>query len=293
MHIYIQNHPNLIFFFCIIISLIVGSFLNVVIYRLPLMMKRNWHDQCNEISKTINNKLPQKSFNLILPRSHCPNCNSIIKAKENIPLFSYLLLNGKCNSCKENISLRYPFIELLTTILTCITLWKLGLSIEGLIAIIVTWSLIVISAIDFDEKYIFDDVVLPLLWLGLFISIFDLKREQSLFIEPSEAILGAIFGYLSLWIVYKIFLLFTGKEGMGYGDFKLLAALGAWLGWQLIPIIILISAISGSIIGIFLIINKKMNNDTTIPFGPYLSFAGWIAMLWGNEINNYYFINAF
>lgn len=286
--LYIQS-PLLSVFFILVFSVMVGSFLNVVIYRLPLMMKRSWREQCQEISKIPAANIPTNRFNLIAPRSRCPHCKSQITAMQNIPIVSYLILNGKCANCAADISMRYPMIELITGILSVIVVWHFGFSWETLAAIIITWALIVISAIDLEEQHIYDDIVLPLLWGGLLIStISPLVEAHTLFISPTNAIAGAIAGYLSLWSVYQLFRVLTGKEGMGYGDFKLLAALGACLGWQMVPFIILVAAITGSIVGTISILSKQHERGTPIPFGPYLSAAGWSAMLWGNDATTLY-----
>ena len=281
--------PSLLILITLVFALLVGSFLNVVIYRMPLMVKRSWREQCEEISKIPTNDIPQGRFNLIAPRSRCPHCSNPITAMQNIPLLSYFMLNGKCAACGTDISIRYPIIELLTGALTAAVAWHFGFGWEALAAICITWVLIVISAIDIDQKHIYDDMVLPFLWSGLLISVISpVEGVYTLFIEPTDAIAGALVGYLSLWSVYHIFRLITGKEGMGYGDFKLLAALGAWLGWQLVPFVIFISAIAGSVVGIVLILLKHRESSTPIPFGPYISAAGWIAMLWGNDIMTFY-----
>ena len=286
--LYIQS-PLLSVFCVLVFSVLVGSFLNVVIYRLPLKMKRSWREQCQEISKIPAANIPTNRFNLIVPRSRCPHCKGQITPMQNIPILSYLILNGKCANCTADIPIRYPIIELITGILSVIVVWHFGFSWEALAAIIITWVLIVISAIDLDEQHIYDDLVLPLLWGGLLIStISPLVEANTLFISPSNAIAGAIAGYLSLWSVYQLFRLLTGKEGMGYGDFKLLAALGACLGWQMLPFIILMAAITGSIVGTISILIKQHRRSTPIPFGPYLSAAGWFAMLWGHDITTLY-----
>jgi len=270
-------------------ALMVGSFLNVVIYRLPLMMQRDWREQCDELSKEPAPDLPEGKFNLVVPRSRCPSCGAPIKAWQNIPVLSYLLLGAQCSNCRQSISVRYPLVETLTAILAAICAWHFGFGWEALMAIGLTCVLVVISLIDFDHQIIPDSIVMPLLWVGLTMSLFHpLAGADTLFISPQDAIVGAVAGYLSLWSVYQLFKLVTGKEGMGYGDFKLLAALGAWLGWQALPTIILMSAVVGAVIGIGLIVFRGRDRQIPIPFGPYLAAAGWIVMLWGETIKNAY-----
>jgi len=270
-------------------ALMIGSFLNVVIYRLPLMMQRDWREQCDELSKEPAPDLPEGKFNLVVPRSRCPSCGAPIKAWQNIPILSYLLLGAQCSNCRQSISVRYPLVETLTAILAAICAWHFGFGWEALMAIGLTCVLVVISLIDFDHQIIPDSIVFPLLWVGLIMSLFHpLAGADTLFIPPQDAIVGAVAGYLSLWSVYQLFKLVTGKEGMGYGDFKLLAALGAWLGWQALPTIILMSAVVGAVIGIALIVFRGRDRQIPIPFGPYLAAAGWIVMLWGETIKNAY-----
>ncbi|MDH3615101.1 MAG: A24 family peptidase [Gammaproteobacteria bacterium] len=271
-------------------ALVIGSFLNVVIHRLPIMMEREWREQCQELRKTPPEKeLPRGRFDLIAPRSRCPSCGQIIKAWQNIPVISYLLLGGQCAHCKESISARYPLVELLTALLAALCAWRFGAGWEAVMAIIMTLTLVPISMIDADTQLIPDSIVLPLMWIGLLMSLFHpVAGSETLFIAPRDAIVGAIAGYLSLWSVYWLFKLVTGKEGMGYGDFKLLAALGAWLGWQQLPTIILMSALVGAIVGISLMVFRNHERSVPIPFGPYLAMAGWVTMLWGDTIKNGY-----
>jgi leader peptidase (prepilin peptidase)/N-methyltransferase len=281
--------PVVFYTFAFILALLVGSFLNVVIYRLPLMMEREWRSQCEEISSAVAVDLPEGRFDLVAPRSSCPACGHRITALQNIPVLSYLLLGGKCAACKATISRRYAAVELLTAILTAVVAWRFGFGWEAAAGIALTWSLVAISAIDIDHQIIPDSISLPLLWVGLFLSLFSpLPGAAMLFIDPATAIAGALAGYLSLWSIYHLFRLLTGKEGMGYGDFKLLAALGAWLGWQMLPLIILLSAVVGAVVGITLIALRKHERSVPIPFGPYLAAAGWIAMQWGPAIMNWY-----
>ncbi len=270
-------------------ALIIGSFLNVIIYRLPLMMQRDWREQCDELSKEPAPDLPEGKFNIVVPRSRCPACGANIKAWQNIPVLSYLLLGAQCSNCQKSISVRYPLVETMTAILAAICAWHFGFGWEALMAIGLSFALVAISLIDADHQIIPDSIVIPLMWAGLIMSLFHpLAGADTLFIAPQDAIVGAVAGYLSLWSVYQLFKLITGKEGMGYGDFKLLAALGAWLGWQALPTIILMSAVVGAVIGIALIVFRGRDRQIPIPFGPYLAAAGWIAMLWGETIKNAY-----
>ena len=270
-------------------ALMIGSFLNVVIYRLPLMMQRDWREQCDELSKETAPDLPEGKFNLVVPRSRCPSCGAAIKAWQNIPVLSYLLLGAQCSNCQKSISVRYPLVETITAILAAICAWHFGFGWEALMAIGLSCALVAISLIDADHQIIPDSIVVPLMWAGLIMSLFHpLAGADTLFIAPQDAVVGAVAGYLSLWSVYQLFKLITGKEGMGYGDFKLLAALGAWLGWQALPTIILMSAVVGAVIGIALIVFRGRDRQIPIPFGPYLATAGWITMLWGETIKNTY-----
>ncbi len=272
-----------------VFALLIGSFLNVVIYRLPLMMQRDWRKQATEILEDEAPQIPEGRFDLMVPRSRCPSCSSQITALQNIPVISWLFLRGKCANCQNPISGRYPAVELVTALLTAIVAWRFGFGIEAAAAILLTWILVAISMIDVDYQLIPDSLALPLLWIGLSLSLFHpLTGADNLFIPPKDAIVGAIAGYLSLWSVYQLFKLITGKEGMGYGDFKLLAALGAWLGYQMLPLIIMLSAIVGALVGISLILIKRHDRGIPIPFGPYLAAAGWIAMLYGPEIVDKY-----
>jgi len=270
-------------------ALMIGSFLNVVIYRLPIMMQREWHEQCKELQEAPAPDLPDGRFNLIVPRSRCPSCGTEIKAWQNIPILSYLLLGAKCANCQASISIRYPLIEMFTAATAAVCAWHFGFGWEALMAIGLSCVLVAISLIDVDTLLIPDSIVLPLLWVGLAMSLFHpLAGAETLFIAPRDAIIGALAGYLILWSVYQLFKLVTGKEGMGYGDFKLLAALGAWLGWQMLHIIILLSAVVGTIIGIAMIVFRGRDRQLPIPFGPYLAAAGWITMLYGEELWNSY-----
>jgi len=271
-------------------GLVIGSFLNVVIYRLPIMMEREWREHCEELAAApLTHKLPDGRFDLVVPRSHCPSCGTPIRALQNIPVISYLILGGRCANCKGSISARYPIVELVTAVLAAICAWRFGVGPEALMAVFMTFALVPIFMIDADTQFIPDAIVLPLLWTGLVMSLFHpVSGAETLFIAPKDAILGSIAGYLSLWSVYQAFKLLTGKEGMGYGDFKLLAALGAWLGWQALPMIILMSAIVGATVGLTLMALKRHERSVPMPFGPYLAAAGWVTMLWGDIIAKMY-----
>lgn len=284
----LQHNPVLYLSLIFIFGLLVGSFLNVIIYRLPVMLKRQWKTDCMSFLAQENEPVPgsttsnDQPFNLIVPRSRCPHCGHLITALENVPVLSFLFLGGRCRECKTPISVRYPLIEILSASLAVLVAWKYGFSYQAVMGIVLSWTLISLSFIDYDHQYLPDNITLPFLWLGLFLNL------NNLYVDLASAVLGAIMGYLVLWLVYQVFKIVTGKEGMGYGDFKLLAMLGAWLGWQSLPAIILISTLVGSIIGVSLIVFKQHNRNHPIPFGPYLAIAGWIVLLWGNEINNAY-----
>ena len=276
---------------CIILGMLIGSFLNVVVYRLPIMMQRDWESQCCEYLE-IENLMPDSNessakfrvFNLQKPDSHCPLCNHKIKAWENIPVLSYLALGGKCSSCKTKISLRYPSVEFITGMLSGLVGVTYGATWLTLALLLLTWSLITLTLIDIDHQLLPDDITIPLIWLGLLVNTLDFEFGVSL----RDAVIGAIAGYLVLWVFYWVFKFVIGKDGMGYGDFKLLAALGAWMGWQnLLPIIILSSS-AGAVFGILMIIIKKRDQSLPIPFGPYLAGAGFIMLIWGTQLTTYY-----
>ncbi|MCK9529621.1 MAG: prepilin peptidase [Gammaproteobacteria bacterium] len=264
-----------------LLGLLVGSFLNVVIYRLPVMLNRSWQDQCAELSGG-ETAIAQAPFNLVTPGSTCPRCGHRIRAWENIPVVSYLFQRGRCTACGGAISVRYPIIEALTAVLTAAVAWHFGFGLQALAAMLLTWALIALTMIDFDHQLLPDDITLPFLWLGLLLSL------QGVFVDTPTALIGAMAGYLSLWSVYHVFRLLTGKEGMGYGDFKLLALLGAWLGWQMLPLIILLSSLVGAVVGITLIVLRGHDRNIPIPFGPYLAAAGWLTLLWGGELTDLY-----
>lgn len=257
-------------------GLLIGSFLNVVIHRIPIMMQR---ESDNYVAQESNRPLPHVDrFNLLTPRSRCPHCAHLIGAAENIPVVSYLALSGKCRACKSPISFRYPAIELLTAALSALVVWHFGSGLAGMAALGMTYLLIAMSFIDADTRLLPDDLTLPLLWAGLLVNL------NATFVPLQDAVIGAAAGYLVLWSLYWLFKLATGKEGMGYGDFKLLAALGAWLGWEMLPVIILLSSVVGAVVGISLIVFAQRGRDNPIPFGPYLAAAGFLALLYGAEL---------
>ena len=328
---YFHSNPDFFLFSVFLLSLLVGSFLNVVIYRLPIMLKREWKSDCidflseelksdepenpslinkefdnkefdnNELdnNELDNNELDNKkldykesvavnkneqAFNLSVPRSHCPSCGHKITALENIPIISWLFLRGKCSECGSGISIRYPIIELTTALLSALVAYTFGVQWFTLAALFLTWVLIALTMIDFDTQLLPDNITLPVMWLGLLVSLLHISN-----IPLESSVIGTIAGYLSLWSVYQLFKLVTGKEGMGYGDFKLLAVLGAWLGWQALPLILLLSALVGAIVGITLILFLGRDRNIPIPFGPYLASAGFISLLWGEQIKQAYF----
>lgn len=261
-------------------GLLVGSFLNVVIFRYPIMLKHSWTTQSRAWLEL--DELKDEPPTLSKPASRCGSCKSPIKPYQNIPILSWLLLRGKCAVCKSRISARYPLVELLSAVLSVIVVYKFGFTTQSGFGLLLTWVLIALTFIDFDHQLLPDDIVLPVLWLGLAISLIPV------FSITSSALVGAIAGYLVFWLVFQLFRLLTGKEGMGYGDFKLMALLGAWLGWEYLPQIILVSTLVGSVVGVSMMIFKKAASDLAIPFGPYIAAAGWIAMVYGAEINQAY-----
>ena len=276
----LQSSPPAFISVCAVLGLMVGSFLNVAIHRLPKMMELAWQQQCAELRGEQTAEAPR--YNLLVPRSACPHCNHAISARENIPVISYLLLHGKCKGCGARISPRYPVIEAISGLLSAYAAWHFGFGWAAAGALLLVWALLALTAIDFDTQLLPDDITLPLLWIGLLLNSF------GAFTDLHSAVLGAVFGYLSLWSVYWLFKLVTGKEGMGYGDFKLLAALGAWLGWQMLPLIILSSSFVGAAVGIALIVAAKHGRNIPIPFGPYLAGGGLIALFWGQTLTQGY-----
>ncbi|MDH5472030.1 MAG: A24 family peptidase [Gammaproteobacteria bacterium] len=278
----LQQHDWLFYGLVIFVGLSVGSFLNVVIYRLPVMMENDWRQQCTEFLE-LEDTAKETKFSLATPASTCPKCGHKIRAWENIPVISYLLLKGKCASCKTSISAEYPLIETITAIASIIIANHYGVSLQTLSALFFTWALIALTMIDFHKQLLPDSIVFPLLWLGILISLFDT------FVNLQTSVIGAMAGYLTLWSIYHLFKILTGKEGMGYGDFKLLAALGAWMGWKMLPLIIVMSSFVGAIIGITMIVFVRHDKNVPIPFGPFLAIAGWIALIWGESITSNWF----
>lgn len=276
----LRTEPVIFVTFSVIFGLTVGSFLNVVIHRLPKMMEREWHANCLELQGKEVPKQPK--YTIVTPRSACPKCGHQITALENIPIISWLILGGKCSNCKTKISKRYPLIEALTGALIGLVAYKFGYTYSALFAFIYVFALVTLTFIDFDTQLLPDDITLPLLWLGL---IFNISNS---FTDLKSAVLGAIFGYLILWSVYWLFKLVTGKEGMGYGDFKLLGAIGAWFGWQLLPAVILLSSVVGAVIGIGMIMFRGKTSNTAIPFGPFLALGGIAALFFGQQLASFY-----
>lgn len=278
----LTQNPAFLYGLTILFSLSIGSFLNVVIHRLPRMITEDWRRECAELAEKATGGSDASPMTLSSPSSRCPHCGHAIRPLENIPLLSFLFLRGRCSSCGTGISLRYPLVEAATALFSVLVVWRFGLGWEAAGALILTWGLVALAMIDFDTQLLPDAITLPLLWLGLLLSL------GGWFTDSRSAILGAVFGYLSLWGVFQLFRLVTGKEGMGYGDFKLLALFGAWLGWHQLPQIILLSACSGALIGGFLILARGHDRQIPIPFGPYLAVAGWISLMWGDAITRSY-----
>jgi leader peptidase (prepilin peptidase) / N-methyltransferase len=288
---------------CLVFGLLIGSFLNVVVYRVPIILERQWREQCREleafdlagtgpVSDAAMTEAPASAakqadppFNLVVPRSACPSCKAPITAAQNIPVLSYLFLKGRCANCGVRISPRYPLVEAFTGLLSALVAWKFGFGWPALAALVLTWFLIALTFIDIDTQLLPDNLTLPLLWIGLLLSLWaggagDMPPP----VDPRTSIIGAIAGYLSLWSVYHLFRLLTGKEGMGYGDFKLFAALGAWLGWKMLLPIILIAAVAGAVVGIAILVLRGQNRSTPIAFGPFLAAAGWLMLMFGQEL---------
>lgn len=285
--VFFQQYPIVFLIFIVVFSLCIGSFLNVVIYRLPMMMHNNWYLECREFLADEVKNVPAKEITeltLSKPDSTCPKCQHKIRFYENIPVISWLFLRGKCGQCKNAISIRYPLVETATALLSLVVAIEYGVTIETLLLLILTWGLVCLTLIDFDHMLLPDQIVMPLLWLGLLVNI------NGMFVPVDDAVIGAAVGYMSLFSVFWLFKLLTGKEGMGYGDFKLFALFGAWLGWQLLPILILMASVVGAIVGISLMLFKNHTREQAIPFGPYLAIAGWITILWGEGIWSWYII---
>ena len=281
----LQTSPLALLLACIALGLCAGSFLNVVIHRMPRIMERRWRAECAELSEEKDQPAapatPER-YNLVVPRSACPACGHKITALENIPVLSYLALRGKCSGCGIRISPRYPIVEALTAALSGFIAWRLGFTLAALGALFFTWAMIALSFIDLDTFYLPDDITLPLLWAGLLLNL------RATYVDLPSAVIGAVAGYLTLWTIFWIFKLTTGKEGMGYGDFKLLAAIGAWLGWKMLPLVILLSSFVGAIVGVSLIIFARRGRNVPIPFGPYLAVAGLLALFYGEALNKQY-----
>jgi leader peptidase (prepilin peptidase)/N-methyltransferase len=274
------THPAIFPWLCVAMGLMVGSFLNVVIFRLPKIMERDWEVQCAELRGEEPPK--QETFNLAVPRSRCPACAHPISALQNIPIASYLALRGKCSACGTRISPRYPLVEALSGLASAYAAWHFGFGLAAFAAMLFLWSMIALSFIDFDTQLLPDSITLPLLWAGLLLNL------GGTFVDLGSAVIGAAAGYLALWSVYWGFRIATGKEGMGFGDFKLLAAIGAWLGWQMLPLVVLASSFVGAIVGISLMLLAKHGRNVPIPFGPYLAVAGAVALLWGKPLTYAY-----
>lgn len=278
-----EQFPWLYLTLVTLLGLLVGSFLNVVIHRLPIMLERSWQQEFHSYFHPEQAAPPSSApYNLVLPRSACPHCGHQIRAWENIPLISWLCLRGRCSQCQAAISPRYPLVELVSGVMTLVIALQLPAGLQQWSAILLGWVLLALTCIDLDKMLLPDQLTLPLLWLGL------LLNSQSLFVALPDAVFGAAAGYLVLWSLYWGFKLLTGKEGMGYGDFKLLAALGAWLGWQALPLILILASCVGAVVGIGLLLLRRHQQGNPIPFGPYLATAGWIALLWGEQINHWY-----
>ncbi|NWK77155.1 A24 family peptidase [Aquitalea sp. LB_tupeE] len=276
----LSANAGLLVVMALLLGLLVGSFLNVVIHRLPVMLERGWQRECD---RYLGRDMQEAArYNLLVPASHCPECKQAVQAWQNIPLLSYALLRGRCAHCGTGISWRYPAVELLTGLLFAVVAWRFGWGAPMLGYLLLTAVLVALTFIDADTQLLPDDLTLPLVWGGL---LFNLYTGA---VALEDAVIGAVAGYLSLWLVYWLFKLCTGKEGMGYGDFKLLAAFGAWLGWSMLPLIILLSSLVGAVVGIVLMMLSRIGRGQALPFGPYLAAAGWIALLWGKQIVSWY-----
>jgi leader peptidase (prepilin peptidase)/N-methyltransferase len=276
-----------------LLGLVIGSFLNVVIYRLPIILERDWRSQAADLLRPAGDApptgTPLERFTLSSPRSSCPNCKAPITALQNIPVVSWLVLRGRCAACKAKISARYPLVELATAVLSAWVAWHFGFGAPAACALLVTWTLIALTGIDIDHQLLPDNITLPLMWAGLVAAVaIGPLSGVAVPVSPKDAIIGAAGGYISLWLVFHAFKLVTGKEGMGYGDFKLFAALGAWLGWKVLPLVIVLSAATGAVLGILLIALQGRDRRAPMPFGPYLAAAGWLAMMYGDSLLNTY-----
>ncbi|MEO4014554.1 MULTISPECIES: prepilin peptidase [Pseudomonas] len=274
-------HPLTFVIAAMLVGLLIGSFLNVVVWRLPKMLDREWREEAREVLG-LPGETPLPTFNLILPHSQCPHCGHRIRAWENIPVLSYLFLQGRCSNCTAAISKRYPLTELVCGLLSAFIAWHFGFGWQACMALLLSWGLLTMSLIDAEHQLLPDVLVLPLIWLGLIVNSF------GLFVSLHEALWGAVAGYMALWTVFWLFKLITGKDGMGHGDFKLLAMFGAWGGWQILPLTILLSSMVGAVVGVILLRLRNAKPSTPIPFGPFLAIAGWIALLWGGQITDFY-----
>ncbi|MFP2770151.1 prepilin peptidase [Oceanisphaera sp. KMM 10153] len=281
---WLTTEPSALYIIVTLSGLLIGSFLNVVIHRLPMMLQRDWQQECAE----LNGQPPVESppFNLCTPRSRCPQCQHQLSALDNIPLLSWLWLRGRCRYCQAGVSKRYPLVELASAALAALALWRFGASPQLLAALLFGWALLCMTLIDIDHLLLPDNLTLPLLWLGLLLNI------KTLFVSLPSAVLGAALGYGILWSLYWLFKLATGKEGMGYGDFKLLAAIGAWFGWQALLPVLLLASLTGSLLGLALMASKRLGADRVLPFGPALALAGWLYLLWGEQMMGWYWSMA-
>jgi leader peptidase (prepilin peptidase)/N-methyltransferase len=279
----LESSPAFLMFSTGMLGLVVGSFLNVVIHRLPLIMERAWSRELREhLGEDTTDSSEEAAYNLVTPASRCPQCGHRISAAENIPVLSYLFLRGRCSECGARIPVRYPLVELTTALLSVVVAMRFGFSIQTLAALAFTWALVPLFMIDFDHQILPDSITLPLLWGGLLLSL------SGVFVDTTASIIGASAGYMSLWGIYHLFKILTGKEGMGYGDFKLLGAIGAWVGWQALPVVVLFSSLVGAVLGIALILFRGRDHSQPMPFGPFLASAGWLTLLWGNDIIGFY-----
>ena len=282
LSLYLETHTLAFILLSGLVGLMVGSFLNVVIHRTPILLLRQWQRECQEPTDT--HTKTDETYNLILPGSHCPQCGHAIRAWENIPVISFLWLKRKCAHCRAPISARYPLVEILSAVVSAVVAWHFGYGYAAGAVMLLSWALIALTFIDVDHQLLPDAITLPFLWLGLLLNSFDLLPYKGL----TSAVVGAAAGYLSLWLVFHIFKLITGKDGMGYGDFKLFALFGAWLGWQMLPVIILLASLTGAVVGLTFILYAGRDRHLPIPFGPFLCAAGWVAALWGNDIVSLY-----
>ena len=278
---FLTFYPTAFVIVALILGLVIGSFLNVLVWRLPKMLERDWRQQARDVLG-LAEEAAQPTYNLMLPHSHCPHCAHPLRARDNIPLLSYLWLRGRCAHCQAPISARYPLVELACCLVSGFVAWHFGFGWQAGAMLLISWGLLALSLIDADHQLLPDVLVLPLLWLGLIVN------AGELFVPLTDALWGAVGGYLSLWTVYWLFKLLTGKEGIGHGDFKLLALLGAWGGWQVLPLTILLASLVGAVLGLLWLRLNRVSAASPIPFGPYLAIAGWIALLWGGQITDFY-----